>query len=111
MLGNAPTRVVVCAQLESDDPRIKIRSGPLRKRLFTSLPPTPHGQHASLLFVFVSVLVFPSGPAPAFCGPWTTVRDEVSQSRIFQNIRRGIANVQKDLIQSAMRQIAVDEHA
>jgi len=79
--------------------------------LLTSLPPNYHGQDAPLLFVFVLDFVFFSGLAFAFGGARTRFGDEIGQSRIFQNIRSGIANVQKDLIQSAMRQVAVDEHA
>src|ERR1700726_3752837 len=103
MLGNAPTRIVVCAGLDAATPSA-IRST-MRKRLLTLLAPDNHGQNAAFLFFFLL------GSTLAFGGTRGCAGDEIRKSGVFQNLCSRVAHVEKHLIERAVRQIAVDEHA
>src|SRR5271166_2601724 len=100
MLGNAPTRMVLCAQAESAVPQASTR--PIRSRLLTLLASNHHGQDAGLFLFFLL-----GGPL-ALGGTRPRARDQVRQSRVFQNVGSSVAHIEKDLVKRAVRQIAVD---
>src|ERR1022692_573089 len=102
MLGNAPTRMVVCAELDSAAPPTRTR---LKKnRLFNLLAPDHHGQDTALLFLLVG------GPL-AFCGTRGSAGNQVRQRSVFENLGSRVAHIEKHLIKRAVGQIAVDQRA
>src|SRR5216683_6827379 len=101
MLGNAPTRMAVCAKLETAEQAA--RSNPARRRLFTFVASDDHGQHTSFFFLL--------GRTPAFGGTRGCTGDQVRERSVIQNVRHRIAHVEEDLIERAVREIAVDEYA
>src|SRR5580692_6403127 len=78
MLGKAPTRMVVCAQLESTVPEARTRVK--RNRLFTLLTPDDHGKDAALFFFFL-----PGGPL-AFGGARRGAGNEICERGVFENL-------------------------
>src|SRR2546423_15218210 len=105
MLGNAPTRIVVCAQIEGAVPMVPIAivsTSAIRMRLLTLLASNYHGQDAGVSFFLCAAL--------AFAGTRRRTGDQVGQSCVFQNPRSGVTHIKKNLIERAVRQIAVDEH-
>src|ERR1700733_6004393 len=103
MLGKAPTRMVVWAKAENAVPRV--RTNPIRT-LFTLLTPDDHGQNTSLVFF----LFFLPGRALAFSGAGGCAGDQVGQCSVFENLGGRVADVEKNLIESAMGEVAVNKH-
>src|SRR5271157_2670186 len=103
MLGNAPTRIAVCAQLDAATGSAS-RSA-IRMRLLTLLSPDNHGQNPAFLFFFLL------GSTLAFGGTRGCAGDQIRQGGVFENFCCRVAYVEKHLIERAVRQIAVDEHA
>src|SRR5579859_7902020 len=59
MLGNAPTRIVVCAQLDEATVVSALASASqMRLRLLTLLASDHHGQHAGVIFLLSVSLAF-----------------------------------------------------
>src|SRR5579872_5771249 len=86
-LGNAPTRITVCA--DAAQTVRELNSSPVKNRRITSPPPDHHGQNAGFFFFL---------PGPLAPAAWAALPYQIRQSRIFQNVRRRIANIQKQLI-------------
>src|SRR5277367_4893103 len=84
MLGNAPTRMVVCAQPET---ALQARRIPNTRRLLTLVTPGNHGEDAGFFFFLGS---FASGSGR---------RDQVGERGVFQNSSRGVAHIKKQLVE------------
>src|SRR5215471_20125815 len=103
MFGNAPTRMVVapCAQLVSAHATHGINSA--RIRLLTFLPAHNHAQHSRFLLLWSTLLFGALARA-------RRTRDQICQGRVLENLGRGVAYIQKYLVQRPVGLIAVNQH-
>src|SRR5208282_4040304 len=85
MLGNAPTRMTVCAHVEIA--AVNAKTIPMTSCLDTLLSPHDHGQDAGFFLLL--------GRTLALRGARARISDEVSQGSIFQNVGGCVANVEK----------------
>ncbi len=105
ILGNAPTRMVLaspCAQAavkEMEKSRI-----PRIDCLLTLVSSDHHGEDAGGIFFRIFQFL------ATFAGRHVA-GNEIGKCCVFENARRRIANVEKNLVERAMRQIAVDQFA
>src|ERR1700730_3920251 len=78
------------------------RRSTMRRRLLTLLSPDNHGQNPAFFFF----LLF--GSTPGFGGTRGCAGDQIRKGCVFQYLCGGVADIEKDLIERAVRQIGVD---
>src|SRR5258706_11282417 len=100
MLGNAPTRIVVCAEVDVAT-NVRNKTSAIRRRLLT-LSSDDHGQNTGILLLCRPL---------AFGGTRRCAGDQVSQRGALQNFCGRVAHIEKDLIERAAWQVAVAEYA
>src|ERR1700722_2110149 len=81
--------------------RLLARNSAGSKHLFTFLSSDHHRQETSLLLLFRRAL--------AFRRAWGT-GDQIRERSVVEDVGCGVAHIEKDLVERAVREVAVDEH-
>src|ERR1700683_1795188 len=104
MLGKAPTRIVVTfpwAQALATVARHSAK--PIRLRLLTLLASNDHGEDAGGFFPAILRAL------GSLVSAWVAVGNQVGQGCVIENAGGRVSDVEKDLVENAVRKIAVDE--
>src|SRR5215469_12702381 len=100
MLGNAPTRITVCARTRGANKTAMVSAISLGMLMPAFSSADHHRQHARFGFFLPTLW--------RFCRP--AIRD-IGERGAFQNFRCRIAHIKKYLVEGAVRRVAVDEAA
>src|ERR1700722_14241537 len=97
ILGKAPTRIVLALPCPEAAAAVARNNVAMIRRLITLLAPNYHGQNAAgVLFLVLEALA-------GLVGSWSVIGDQVGQRSVIENAGSGVAHVQKNLIQRAVR--------
>src|ERR1700722_3190783 len=105
MLGNAPTRMVFappCPQAETEAARANIA---IKNRLLMLLASDRDGHDATGFFLL------PLAPLAVLGYLRPLVDDQIRESRVVEDAGCSVAHIEKNLVQGAMRQVAVNQFA
>src|SRR5579862_8949197 len=104
MLGNAPTRILVCADATLTKKKRRNETEATESRLVMPFASGNHRQHSQFRLSSITPAIPVSGTGLVLRAP----TDQVGQCCIFENFGGCVAHFQKHFVERAMVGVAID---